>query len=158
MWKDIEGFENRYQISDNGEVKNISKNTILIAKVDRDGYLEIALRKLGSRNKYCFRIHRLVAIAFSEKPENWMRLQIDHIDRNKQNNVITNLRWVTSQENNDNRKDTCWSRNVTTGQLHITKYKDNGYMLRINKHNLKHTSWHKTLEDAINMRTFIKNN
>ena len=156
MWKDIDGFEGRYQISDTGEVKNVSKDTLLILKVGKDGYYEIALRKLGSRTKYCFRIHRLVAIAFSEKPENWKELQIDHIDRNKQNNVITNLRWVTSQENNDNRKDTCWSRNVTTKELHITKYKNSGYMLRINRHNLKHRSWHKTLEDAVKMRDSIK--
>lgn len=157
MWKDIEGFEGRYQISDIGEILNVKKNKILTLKIDRYGYHQIGLRKLGNRTKHWFAIHRLVAIAFCEKPYNWKELQIDHIDRNKQNNVIPNLRWVTLQENIDNRKDACWSRNTTSGELHITGYKNGGFMLRINKHNLKHRSWHKTLEEAVNMRNSLKN-
>jgi hypothetical protein len=135
----------------------VKKNKILALKIDRDGYHQIGLRKLDDRKKYWFAVHRLVAIAFCEKPDNWKELQIDHIDRNKQNNGIPNLRWVTLQENIDNRKDTCWSRNTTSGELHITGYKNGGFMLRINKHNLKHRSWHKTLEEAVNMRNSLKN-
>ena len=54
MWKDIEGFEGRYQISHAGELRNISKESLLIPNVDKDGYYEIGLRKLGSTTKYCF--------------------------------------------------------------------------------------------------------
>ena len=157
MWKDIEGFEGRYRVSDTGEILNVQKNTLLALKVDRDGYHQIGLRKLSDRKKYWFSVHRLVALAFCEKPENWEELQIDHIDRNKQNNVAPNLRWVTLQENMDNRKDTCWSRNTTTGELHITGYKNGGFMLRINRRDLKYRSWHKSLEDAIRQRDAVKN-
>ena len=157
MWKDIEGFEGRYRVSDTGEILNAKKNTLLALKVDRDGYNQIGLRKLGNRKKYWFSVHRLVALAFCERPEKLEHVEIDHIDQNKQNNIVTNLRWVTKQENIDNRRDTCWSRNVTTGELHITKYKNGGFMLRITKHGEKYSSWHKTLQDAICQRDTIKN-
>jgi hypothetical protein len=151
MWKDIEGFEGRYAISHTGEIKNIKKETLLVLSSDKDGYHQIGLRKLGERKKYWFRVHRLMAFAFCEKPPNWTELEIDHIDRNKTNNIPENLRWVTSQINNNNRKNTCWKTNTTTSELYITKY-SNGFMVRINKHNLKHKTWHKTLEDAVNVR------
>jgi hypothetical protein len=156
MWKDIEGFEGRYEISDSGDLRNINTKRLLTLSLDKDGYYHIGLRKLGDRKKYWLRIHRLVAIAFCEKPDNWSELEIDHIDRNKINNNSANLRWVTSQLNNSNRKDTCWKTNITTGELYITKY-TNGFILRINKYNLKHVSWHKTLEDAVNKRNSLTN-
>jgi hypothetical protein len=152
MWKDIEGFEGRYCISDLSEIQNVNTKRTLTPTSDKDGYLHIGLRKLGDRKKFWFRVHRLVAIAFCEKPDNWMELGVDHIDRNKRNNVPENLRWVTSQVNNNNRKDTCWKTNTTTGELYITKYR-NGFMVRINRNDLKHQSWHHTIEDAINARS-----
>jgi hypothetical protein len=154
MWKDIVEFEGRYQISEDGCIRNTVSLNLLSPRLDKDGYMQIGIRKAGNRKKYWFKIHRLVAVAFVDNQCD--ELQVDHIDRNKLNNNYQNLRWVTCQENNDNRKDTCWSRNTTSGELHITKYNDRGYMLRINKHNLKHRSWHKTLEDAVNMRDSIK--
>jgi hypothetical protein len=111
---------------------------------DKDGYLQIGLRKVGIRKKFHLKIHKLVALHFLEFEES---KQIDHIDRNKLNNNFTNLRWVTFQENIDNRKNTCWTTNLIK-ELYITKY-PNGFMIRINKHNLKYRSWHKSIEDAI---------
>jgi len=154
MWKDIDGFENRYEISDKGELRNKSTKKLLTLKIDKYGYQQIGLRKLGDRKKTWFRIHRLVAFAFVNPRDNWEELSIDHIDRNKLNNNYLNLRWVTPQENCNNRKDTCWATNTTTKQLHISAYK-NGFMLRINKVNLRHTSWHRTLEEAIQTRDTI---
>lgn len=143
MWKIIKNFE-RYEISEEGQIKNIKTSYILKSTTDKDGYLQIGLRKPEIRKKYFFKIHKLVALHFLDFEES---KQIDHIDRNKLNNHFTNLRWVTLQENIDNRKKTCWVTNLTK-ELHITKY-PNGFMIRINKHNLKHRSWHKTIEDAI---------
>ena len=154
MWKDIEEFEGRYQINEIGQIQNVKSLRVLSPSVDCDGYLQIGLRKLGNRKKLWFRIHRLVVIAFNEKPENWKELQIDHIDRNKLNNSISNLRWVTSLENNGNRQETCWKTNLT-GEIYITKYR-NGYMVRINRSDLKHKSWHKTFEDAVKIRDSIR--
>lgn len=155
MWKNIEGFEGRYSVSDVGEVQNTKTKKVLTPGADKNGYFQVGLRKLGDRKKYWFRVHRLVAIAFCEKPENWIELDIDHIDRIKTNNTPVNLRWVTSQENNSNRKDCCWITNKTTGELYITKYK-NGFMIRINRNDLKHRSWHHTIEDAVNVRNSLK--
>ena len=155
MWKDIAGFEGRYEISEDGVIRNTTNGKTLTSALDSDGYKQIGIRKLGDRKKYWFKIHRLVALAFLELPDNYTSLQIDHIDRDKVNNDYRNLRWVTNQENCNNRKDTSWATNITTGELHITRYV-NGFMLRINKHDLKHRSWHKTLESAVNKRDSLK--
>lgn len=59
------------------------------------------MRKHGKN--YCKNIHRLVAEYFIPNPNNYD--EVDHIDRNKQNNHISNLRWVTSSMNNLNKND-----------------------------------------------------
>jgi hypothetical protein len=51
MWKDISGFENRYEISDSGEVRNKNTGRILVCKIDKDGYQQIGMRKVGYRKK-----------------------------------------------------------------------------------------------------------
>lgn len=155
MWKSVPGFETRYQINEAGELRNSNTLILLTSRLDLDGYKQIGIRKLGDRKKFWFKTHRLVAITFLEVPNNYQDLQIDHVDRDKLNNHCTNLRWVTCQENCDNRKDTAWKTNTTTGELHITRY-TNGFMLRINKHTIKHRSWHKTIEEAILTRDALK--
>lgn len=143
MWKQIKEFE-RYEINEHGNIKNIKTSYLLKSTKDKDGYLQIGLRKEGNRKKYFFKIHKLVALHFLDFEDS---KQIDHIDRNKLNNCFTNLRWVTLQENINNRKNTFWTTNLLK-ELYITKY-PNGFMVRINRQTLKHRSWHKTLEDAI---------
>lgn len=149
-WKDISDFE--YEISDYGDIRSKKFKRILTPSVDKDGYKYIGLRKLGDRKKYWFRVHRLVATAFCDKSE--YKVEVDHVDRNVTNNHYSNLRWVDKLENNSNRKDTAWTSNKTTGELYITKY-SNGFMIRINRHDFKHKSWHKTLEDAIEHRKLV---
>lgn len=151
MWKDIQNFEERYQISDNGEVRNKNTNNILKLKVDRDGYHQIGIRKSRERKKYMFSVHRLVACHFLEKIESYETLQVDHIDHNKLNNNVINLRWVTCVENNLNRQLIPWSTNATTNELYITKYK-HGYMIRINRSDYKKSIWEPNLELAIEKR------
>jgi hypothetical protein len=152
MWKQIVGFD--YEVSNCGELRHIALKNVLTPSTDKDGYKQIGIRKKGDRKKYWFRIHRLVGIAFCDLPENFEQLDIDHIDRNPANNSFLNLRWTTRVENNENRKDTCWLTNKTTGELYITKYR-NGYMLRINKSSFKHRSWHKSLDNAIQTREAV---
>lgn len=157
MWKNILDFQ--YQINEYGDIKNIRTSYLLKSTKDKNGYLQIGLRKTGVRKKYYFKIHKLVALNFLDS-ENENK-QVDHIDRNKLNNHFKNLRWVTIQENINNRKNTCWSTNKTK-EIYITKY-TNGYMIRINKHDFKHKSWYKSLDDAIIKRdelveTFLKKN
>lgn len=155
MWKDIVEFEGRYEISDSGEVRNKISQRILALKVDRDGYQQIGLRKVGNRKKYWFSVHRLVACHFLEEPQTNCN-QIDHIDRNKTNNDVSNLRWVSIEDNNSNRKLTAWNSNKTTGELYITAYKT-GFMIRINRHNYKKRIWVKDLVSAIKQRDIYLN-
>ena len=92
LWKDIEGFEN-YQVSSWGRVR--SSNGILKLYKNKKGYLKVGLMKGGKCCKK--RVNRLVAIAFISNP--YDAPFVDHIDGNKENNSITNLRWVTDEEN-----------------------------------------------------------
>jgi hypothetical protein len=144
MWKDIEQFEGRYQISQCGEVRNCKTLKLLTLKLDRDGYHQIGLRKVGNRKKFWFSVHRLVGIAFLPKSE---LDQIDHIDHNKLNNKVENLRWSSIGDNNRNRELKSWTTNLIK-ELYITKYV-NGYMIRINRADFKRRTWCTTLEDAI---------
>lgn len=151
-WRNIPDFE--YEINEHGDIRSKKFKRILTPNVDKDGYNYIGIRKVGDRLKYWFRIHRLVATVFCDKPDDPTKSEIDHIDRNVKNNHYTNLRWVDKLENNSNRKGTAWTSNKTTGELYITKY-TNGFMVRINRHDFKHKSWHKTLEGAIQQRKIL---
>jgi hypothetical protein len=95
-WKKIKQNEN-YSINENGEIRNDNTNKILTAHVNSgNGYVCIDLYCNNKRTKYC--VHRLLAEAFLPNPEN--KPCIDHIDGNRQNNALENLRWATYSENN----------------------------------------------------------
>jgi hypothetical protein len=94
-WKDIEGFEGLYQISNTGRVKSLRKEIILKQHNTPNGYPYIILKVQGiQKNKM---IHRLVALTFILNPKN--KPEVNHKDGNKQNNHVENLEWVTRQEN-----------------------------------------------------------
>ena len=93
MFLPIENFEN-YFVSNFGYVKNSKTNKILKPINHNQGYKQINLCKNG--NVKTFTVHRLVAKAFLENPDN--KPMIDHIDENKSNNNVKNLRWATRKE------------------------------------------------------------
>lgn len=96
-WRDIEGYEGLYQVSNWGRVKSIKFNKEIIMKQkDRRGYKGIGLRKKGEKQKF-YSIHRLVAQAFLENPNNLPC--INHKDENKLNNKVENLEWCTYEYN-----------------------------------------------------------
>lgn len=98
-WKEIKDFPN-FMISNFGNVKNIRLNSIKIPQIDYKGYERVQLyQKDGSKN---FRIHRLVGLYFIDNPNNYTN--IDHIDGNKTNNNINNLRWCSPSQNSRNTK------------------------------------------------------
>lgn len=108
IWKDIEGYNGYYMVSDKGNVKSIDriitkngieqclKGKLLKQHTSKDGYKTVGLSK--NNHLRHFRVHRLVAMAFIPNPKN--KPAIDHIDGNRMNNVLNNLRWATTQENN----------------------------------------------------------
>lgn len=96
-WRDVVGYEGLYQISNFGRVKSFQKTKAKILKsgADLHNYLRVVLCKDGEKkNRF---VHVLVANAFLPNPNNLP--QVDHIDTDKSNNHLSNLRWVTSAEN-----------------------------------------------------------
>jgi len=98
MFKEIKGFEN-YLISDDGMVMN-QDGLIMKPQNHNKGYSCISLSVSGK--KHTRTIHRLVGLAFLDNPNNYP--EIDHINNDKKDNRIENLRWITSSGNNRNKK------------------------------------------------------
>ena len=103
IWKDVQGYEGQYQVSNLGRVKSIKRklnngrtvNEKMLnsssKKKTQDGYLMVALA--GKT----FRVNRLVAAAFIPNPDN--KPVVNHIDGDKENNKADNLEWTTISEN-----------------------------------------------------------
>ena len=97
IWRDIDGYEGLYQISDKGRVKSLKygKERILRPGIDGSGYYFIILYN-DSVSKH-FKLHRLVAQTFI--PNLYNKPQVNHLDENKLNNSVNNLEWATAKEN-----------------------------------------------------------
>lgn len=99
IWKDIKGYEGKYQVSNLGNVKSLhdryGKERILKPIKDKDNYFVVNLCKDGKR-KTC-KVHKLVAEAFIPKIPG--KEFVDHINGIRNDNRIDNLRWCTHQEN-----------------------------------------------------------
>lgn len=107
IWKDVEGYEGIYQVSNQGRVKSLPRVTLLnggrrreepeviMTYTLRSGYPTLVLRKKGVRKSA--QIHRLVAAAFIPNP---LKLSIvNHKDYDRTNNHAENLEWCTQLEN-----------------------------------------------------------
>ncbi|MHA1166598.1 MAG: NUMOD4 domain-containing protein [Candidatus Hodarchaeales archaeon] len=110
-WKVIEGF-NSYRISNLGRIKSYkkkSKGRILKPYLSKKGYLRIDLygdnKGLSKKaNRIKAMIHVLVAKAFVENPDPENLVEVDHIDRVRDNPIATNLRWIDREGNMSNRR------------------------------------------------------
>jgi len=102
VWKDIEGFEGLYQVSNTGKVKSIAgynkkfKKDIILKPLLLKGYHQYSLSKNGVQK--CFLAHRLIANAFIPNPHN--KPFVNHLDKVRGNNHVDNLEWCTQMENN----------------------------------------------------------
>ena len=98
IWKDIKGYEGKYQISDLGVVKTIHKNYIkeLKQQLNCKGYYTVCLSKNGKHKR--FFVHRLVAIAFIGNPKKLP--EVNHKNCIRHDNRVENLEWVSREDNN----------------------------------------------------------
>jgi hypothetical protein len=95
----INGYDNLYKINKNGDVYSCRYSKLMSPNITEDDYYFVMLTKEGICKK-C-RIHRLIAKQWISNPDNLP--EVDHIDRNRQNNHIDNLRWVDRQTNRRNQ-------------------------------------------------------
>lgn len=113
IWKDVIGYEGLYMVSSFGRIISLGRRItrpshpngfylrqpkIMKQSISKSGYNKVIL-KVNGINKTLL-VHRIVALSFISNIEN--KKEVDHINTDKRDNSITNLRWCTSKENSNN--------------------------------------------------------
>tara|TARA_R110000803_G_scaffold5558_1_gene18298 strand:+ start:39 stop:524 length:486 start_codon:yes stop_codon:yes gene_type:complete len=124
------------------KIYNIKKNTYRKNSVNNCGYYQVNL----NNKTYC--IHKLVYQIYNPN-EDLEGYDIDHIDRDKLNNKIENLRKATRSDNNSNK---IAQKNNTTGYKYISKTKWNTYRFDLTKNGIRYTKTFKSLAESIEYR------
>jgi hypothetical protein len=99
-WREIKDFPN-YSVSNSGNILNTKTNKMMKLN-KKSGYYHISLT--NNTNKKSLLVHRLVAMAFIPNPEN--KSDVNHKDKDKLNNNLSNLEWMTRKENNSHKSQT----------------------------------------------------
>lgn len=107
-WKDIPGYNGLYQVSNTGKVKNKHQRLLKFRKTTPENpYYRVGL-SIGN-NQTLHSIHRLVLLTFNPHPDQ-DSLTVDHIDGKHTNNDLSNLRWLTREDNS--LIGQIWKRNI----------------------------------------------
>lgn len=122
----VVGYEGIYAVSDTGIIFNIKKGTVMKTRINIYGYEEVTLSSAKS-GKSKMRVHRIVYESFNGKVKD--DLVIDHIDNNKLNNDLSNLRKLTNRENICRSKVSKYGRGVH----YLEKINKYGACIQINK-------------------------
>lgn len=161
-WLPIPGYKGLYDVSNLGNIRSLDHKSFSRGArlCDRKGrimkqnkltrYAQIDLCKEGVIKRMS--VHRCVALAFLPNPDS--KISVDHIDRNKLNNNLTNLRWATLEEQQANRG---MLKNNTSGHSHIRQVKPTLWKLHICRKSLNIQKYFTCLEDAIVERDLLLN-
>jgi hypothetical protein len=95
IWKDINGYEGLYKLSNFGRIYSVRNKLIMTLELLVNGYYRVCFNSSGKRDR--FRVHILVATHFIDNPNG--KTQVNHKDGNKKNNHYKNLEWCTPSEN-----------------------------------------------------------
>lgn len=121
LWKPIKGYKD-YFVSNYGKVMSLKKggSKVLLQQLEKCGYLSVRLyNKKGWR---IFKVHRLIAVAFVDNPEN--KPTVNHIDGVKTNNVVENLEWATYSEQ---------TNHAYKNHLYIPNYGEDHHMAKFSQ-------------------------
>lgn len=118
-WKPVRGYEGLYEVSDWGNVRSLNYRRtgmvkLLKQRTNQFGYQVIGLNYDGKQ--HFNQVHRLVAEAFIPNPYN--KPEVDHINTNRTDNRVENLRWVTKKENGNNPLTLKHISDVVKGENH----------------------------------------
>jgi hypothetical protein len=145
MYMPIDDYSN-YEVSNYGNIKNKKTGKILKPALNNKGYEYVNLYD-GTNKPKTFKIHRLVLITFEGKSKDENQKCVDHIDNDRTNNCLFNLRWVSQQQNNFNR---LMNKNNTSGikgvRFDKARNKWKAYIMINGK--LNHLGYFENIEDA----------
>ena len=139
--KPIKGFEGLYAVNEDGRIYSYISCKYMNPYTDSYGYFTVTLRK--NKVSYWCKVHRIIAVAYIPNPDN--KPFVDHINQNKSDNSIDNLRWVSIMENNQNVS--VYKTNKLKEQYICKDH--NSFKFKITRNNITHSKTFKTLEEAI---------
>lgn len=136
LWKSAVGYEGFYEVSNTGIVRSVDrevsdgkggikhlKSKICTQAIDRNGYATVRLNR--DCNSIGWLVHRIVALAFIDNPDN--RELVNHKDFNRSNNHVDNLEWVSRSENVKHAINKAVNNRPTTTKK-LTKWNDDMLM------------------------------
>lgn len=134
IWKDIDGFEGTYQVSNMGRVRSLTRRVwnytkpgrVLKPMAKENGYLQVYLSDGKIREKHAH-IHRLVALAFIPNPEGLP--EVNHKNLNKADNRVENLEWCTSRYNKAHFRNSPYAKNADKRRARTLVNKSIQYIL-----------------------------
>jgi hypothetical protein len=131
-WRDIEGYEGLYAVSNTGLVKRVAgsprtmSDRILKPRFDKGGYLRRGLSKDGKETAYF--VHRLVAKAFVFNPDPTTKIQVNHLNGIRDDNHYLNLEWCTISQNVKHSFDVLGKKpikgNATLSDVEVRKIRE----------------------------------